>query len=112
MRNKLIILSFAILASLSSLAQTGSFDQLNDEVRISFYPNPATEYIFVEFDEPMEGLEFELNSMIGNRLTVRPDDTEGGKYMFSLENLASGYYFLIIKDENSRFRKALKFLKN
>ena len=56
--------------------------------------------------------EFELNSMIGNKLIIDPEELGYGKYRISLKDFATGYYFLIVKDEDSRFKKAYKFLKN
>ncbi|SNT01641.1 Por secretion system C-terminal sorting domain-containing protein [Ekhidna lutea] len=109
MRNKLIILTFALALSGTTLAQGGSDLQ---EIKVSIYPNPAVESIVVEFDRNLDNPEFELNSMIGNKLTIRPEEVGIGKYKIPVKELATGYYFLIVKDEEKRFRKAFKFLKH
>ena len=72
MRNKLIIISFALLFSGAALAQGGS--DLSQERKISIYPNPAVEHIIVQLDNEFSNAEFELNSMIGNKLQIKPEE--------------------------------------
>lgn len=110
MRNKLIIWSLALAFSFSAAAQ-GSYQDGKD-VDISIYPNPAVEFIMVQVSGELKNAEFELNSMIGNKLFIKPQDAGYGKYKIPVKELATGYYFLIVKDEGARFRKAFKFLKN
>jgi len=111
MRNKLIILSFALVFSFAGLAQISN-NNLTQESKISIYPNPAVEYIVIELDQSLKNVTFELNSMIGNNLSIKPEELGFGKYRISLKDFATGYYFLIVQDESSRFKKAYKFLKN
>jgi hypothetical protein len=110
MRNKLIILSFALAFSGATLAQRGS--DLSQDAKISIYPNPAVESIMIQIDGDFNNAEFELNSMIGNKLQIKPEEVGIGKYKINVKDLATGYYFLIIKDEGKRFKKAYKFLKH
>ncbi len=112
MRNKLIILSFALAASFSGFAQISSGDDIFGESKISIYPNPAVEYIVVELDQSLQGATVELSSMLGNKIFIEPEELGIGKYRIFLKDFATGYYFLIVKDENTRFKKAYKFLKN
>ncbi len=109
MRNKLIILSFAIAFSFTTLAQDSGND-LAPQAKISVYPNPAVEYIIVEFDNSLKNVQFELNSMIGNKMTIEPEELGFGKYRIPLKDFATGYYFLIVHDETARFKMAKKFL--
>lgn len=109
MRNKLIILTFALALSGVSFAQVSGAEQ---DARISIYPNPAVEFIVVQVDGEFSNAEFELNSMIGNKLQIKPEEIGIGKYKIQVKDLATGYYFLIVKDEDRRFKKAYKFLKH
>ncbi|MEP5612521.1 MAG: T9SS type A sorting domain-containing protein [Cyclobacteriaceae bacterium] len=111
MRNKLIILSFAISLSFTALAQSTG-DDLSQEAKISVYPNPAVEYIVVEFDSSLKNATFELNSMIGNKMTIQPEELGFGKYRISVKDFATGYYFLIVQDKAARVKEAVRFLKN
>lgn len=109
MRNKLTILTFALALSIASLAQEGS--NLAQDAEISIYPNPAVEFVMIQVKGDFDNIGFELNSMIGNKLQIKPEEVGIGKYKIPVKDLASGYYFLIVKDETKRFKKAYKFLK-
>ncbi|MBC6410942.1 MAG: T9SS type A sorting domain-containing protein [Ekhidna sp.] len=108
MRSKFIILSFAGLLSLSATAQP-SFGQ---EGKVNIYPNPAVDFLMVQIDGDAADIKFELNSIIGNKVVIKLEEMGDGKYKIPVKNLAIGYYFLIIKDEKKRFKKAFKFLKH
>jgi hypothetical protein len=110
MQNKLIILSFAIFLCGACLAQDRS--AFSDNEKISIYPNPAVEHVIVQLGDGFVNAKFELNSMIGNKIYIQPEEMGGGKYKIPVKNLATGYYFLIVKDEDKRFKKAYKFLKH
>ena len=112
MCSKLIIVSFALGGFFGVVAQQDNHSVPLKEIHISIYPNPASEYLYVDFDYSINKAEFELNSMIGNKIKITPDMVSEGKYRIPLDNLCSGYYFLIVKHEAMRFKKALKFLIN
>lgn len=110
MRNKLTILSFALILSLSAFAQDAG-NELTQQPKISIYPNPAIEHITIDLGDSFKNAKFELNSMIGNKILIQPEDLGYGKYRISIKDFAQGYYFLVIKDDETRFKKAYKFLK-
>ncbi len=124
MHNKLIIASFGLLFALSGFAQTNTGETVNPEInfsnqslktenKIEVYPNPAVEYIIVELsNSTLEKVEFEMHSIIGNSVIISSETLGNGKYRIPVKDLASGYYFLVVKDEISRFKKAYKFLKS
>lgn len=123
--NKWIILSFALILSFFVKGQNGSdlalqaseasiFSQNSlQENQIELYPNPAVDYLIVEIsNSSINNVEFELHSMIGNKIRIEPENIGDHRYRIPLKDFSSGYYFLIVKDEFSRFKKAYKFLKN
>lgn len=109
MRNKLFILTLALALSGVSLAQGES--NLAQDADISIYPNPAVEFIMVQVEGKSDNTAFELHSMIGNKIEIKPEEVGIGKYKIQVKDLATGYYFLVVKNEDQRFRKAYKFLK-
>jgi len=111
MRNKLIILTFAVFICFTSSAQS-SFEARGQETKVSIYPNPAVDILMVQIEGDVLNTTFELNSMIGNKVVIRPEKVGVGKYKIPVKDLTTGYYFLIIKDEEYRFKKAFKFLKH
>ena len=112
-RLKAIILVLMLGVAVPSMAQSsnGGFDQSN--VRIDIYPNPASDHLTVDLSEVnVQNVTFELRSMIGNSIRVNPEKVGYQQYRIQLKHYATGYYFLIIQDEQARFKKAIKFLKH
>lgn len=123
MCNKLTILSFALLFSFASIAQEPSTEvnpeinfsnqSLSTENQIEIYPNPAADYIVIELtNSSLDNIDFEMHSIIGNSIDITFEDLGQDRYKIPVKDFASGYYFLVVKDEIARFKKAYKFLKS
>jgi len=121
MHNKLIILAFTLV--LSGVAYSQSTEVVSNQPSFSseiiqknvieIYPNPAVRFLIVNVkNSTLENTEFEMHSIIGNRMTIKVQDLGQGKYRIPVEHFATGYYFLVVKDEESRFKRAYKFLKD
>lgn len=123
MHNKLIIFSFALVLSLAAMAQdqssavvsternmvVGNIDVTNT---IKLYPNPTVTDLFIQVENStLKNTQIELHSLIGNQITISPERIGEGKYRVSVEGLASGYYLIVVRDDQSRFKVARKFLK-
>ena len=99
------------MLSYSASAQS-SFGGNGQDTKVSIYPNPAVDVLMVKIDGEISKTTFELNSMIGNKVTIKPEQVGVGRYKIPVKDLATGYYFLVIKNEEQRFKKAIKFLKH
>lgn len=85
---------------------------LEAENQVEIYPNPATTNLFIEIkNSTLEQVEFEMHSIIGNKVEVDPEEVSDSKYRIPINELSTGYYFVVIKDSPTRFNKAFKFLK-
>ncbi len=123
MNNKLIITSFLLLISLIGYSQVEETNVVSAESnifheplistnKIEIYPNPAVEYIIVDIDNStLANTEFELRSIIGTEIKIKPEEMGNGRFRINVKDYATGYYFLIVKDEVTRFKKAYRFLK-
>ena len=79
---------------------------------IRLFPNPAVEYLIVEIkDMEMTSVDFELNNIIGNTISLRSEKIEGNRYKFYVKDLSPGYYFLTVKDNNTGYKRAVRFVK-
>ena len=120
MYNKFIISAFSLLLCCSVFAQQDDrvlgqdpFQQQLQENKIEIYPNPAVKHLTVEIsNSSLENVVFELHSIIGNQMTIRPQDLGNGKFKIPVDGFATGYYFLLVIDEEARFKRAYKFLKD
>ena len=121
MHNKLTILALTLVLCVTGYAQDveavsvqpafGS--EILQENVIDIYPNPAVRFLIVNIENSiMENTEFELHSIIGNQMTIKIQDLGQGKYRIPVDHFATGYYFLVVKDEETRFKRAYKFLKD
>ena len=120
MNNKLLIISLGLLLCGAAQAQgpdngqeKSAFQSTLQENKIDIYPNPAVEYLIVQIsNSSLTKMEFEMHSIIGNQMTIKAQDLGNGRFRIPVDNFATGYYFLIVKDENARFKRAFKFLKD
>lgn len=112
MRSKLSFIFFILITGSFVLGQNGNGKGAQNP-EISIYPNPAADYIIIEFDYTFHRASFELHSMIGNKIKITPEELSQGKFRISLKDFATGYYFLIVKDKSSLERTVVyKILKN
>lgn len=90
-----------------------SQDLINN-INIELYPNPATDYITVKFQNKLnvDDFEFKIYSLIGNQFNSDSERVSDRELKIDLKNISKGIFFLIINEKNDRKRKILKFLKN
>jgi len=85
-----------------------NFEEVNI---IGIYPNPATDYIIVEIKQlELQNARFVLTSMIGNEIEITQEALGEDKFRIGLVGYPTGFYFLVIEDDPSQFKKAFKFL--
>ena len=78
---------------------------------IGIYPNPATDYIMVEIKQSqLQNAHFVLTSMIGNEIEITPEALGEDIFRIGLVGYPAGFYFLVIEDDPSQFKKAFRFL--
>ena len=85
----------------------------NSEVMntIGIYPNPAVDYIIIEIEKSqLENPRFVLTSMIGNEIEITAETLGEDKFRIGLIGYPAGFYFLVIQDDLSQFKKAFRFL--
>lgn len=86
--------------------------EINLAKSVHLFPNPATEDVFIELDEfTAQNVTVTVHTIIGNELPVEKEVVEDNLIRVKVKDLASGYYLLAIKDEESKFRGTYKFLK-
>ncbi|MBL7857784.1 MAG: T9SS type A sorting domain-containing protein [Cyclobacteriaceae bacterium] len=79
---------------------------------VKIFPNPAVEFVHVRI-ETVDALKMRitLHNIIGNELSIETEVVDAHEVRVRVKDLASGYYLLAVKDEESKFRGAYKFLK-
>jgi hypothetical protein len=95
-----------------SMPQPPAAEEINLSKTVHLFPNPATEDVFVEVGHfPAANVNLTVHSIIGNKLDVETEVVSEHVIRVRVKDLASGYYLLAVKDEDSNFRGTYKFLK-
>ncbi len=80
--------------------------------QVEIYPNPSVNFLIIEIkNSELERVEFEMRSIIGNKVKIVPEEIGRDKFRINVKDFSTGYYFIIVKDEFTRFKEAYKFLK-
>lgn len=117
-KNLLLVILMILTCNLA-FAQTPGVEGTefeNQELRftnvVEIFPNPTSDFLHVTIkDSEMTSVGFEMYNIIGNMLRVEYEKVGSNKFKIPVKDLASGYYMLIIKDDDTRYRKAFKFMK-
>lgn len=79
---------------------------------ITLYPNPAIEFIDINLSILQAGnVQLTLHNIIGNEIPIESEILEEHKIRVRVKDLATGYYLLAVRDEQSKFRGTYKFIK-
>ena len=86
--------------------------ELQEEIAISLYPNPANNRVFLECSShEYEMCTVSVFTILGQNLVSKSWNTkENNSLQFTIESYPPGTYFIKIQSEN--FTKVLKFIKN
>lgn len=105
-----------LLTSVSTFAQSNGelygaeFVDISASIRL--YPNPAPEYVYVQLGMlKADKVKLTIHTVIGNETSPEIDKIDDHQVRIRVKDMASGYYFLTIKDDDTRFRATYKFLK-
>lgn len=86
--------------------------QLDIVNKVELFPNPVQDYLQVRIlNSNLVNARFEMHSIIGNVVHIATEQVGSDTYRIPVEGFANGYYFLVIKDDVTRFSEAFKFLK-
>lgn len=115
---RLIFVVFVLPAFQLAMAQSQPENQppasqeINLTKSVHLFPNPATEFVDVQLDHfPADNVQLTVHNIIGNELQVETEVLDENLIRVKVKDLASGYYLLAVKDEESKFRGTYKFLK-
>jgi hypothetical protein len=79
---------------------------------IKVFPNPAPEYVNVQLGSLYaKDVRLSILNVIGSELNPEVETINEHEMRIRVKEMAPGYYFLTVKDENSKFKGIYKFLK-
>jgi hypothetical protein len=79
---------------------------------VSVFPNPATEYIHIKFEQPIAvKSKVTVHNIIGNALDVERENIDDHELRLRIKDLPVGYYLLAVREEETNSVGTVKFLK-
>jgi hypothetical protein len=116
MRPLLVIIMFVALMASSLEGRSQGREDFGQPLSksIHIFPNPAnnlSEYINVRVAPfSSQKIKLSLHNIIGNEINVDTEVVDEHELRMRIKELASGYYFITVKDEISNFRGTYKLL--
>ncbi len=79
---------------------------------VTIFPNPATEFVTIKVTEFLvANVNVTLHNILGNKMEIETEVINEHELRVKVKDLASGYYLLAVKDEESKYRGTFKFVK-
>jgi hypothetical protein len=115
LKKALFMIAFAAVASLG-------YGQFREEKfgpnspdpikKVEVYPNPAIEFLSLKFEAPQaRKVQLTVHNILGNTLEVETEIVDEHEIKLKVKELATGYYFVSVRDEQTNLRGTYKFLK-
>jgi hypothetical protein len=80
--------------------------------QVQVYPNPAIEFLSLKFETPQaKKVRLSVHNILGNTLEVETEIVDEHEIKLKVKELATGYYFVSVRDEQANLRGTYKFLK-
>jgi len=104
---------FSLTVAGLSAQDMSYYAERNDPgVSIQLYPVPAQDYVNIKLGQlKAQGIRLSLHNVIGNELPTEVETVNDTEIRLRVKDMASGYYFITIKDDVTRYRGTFKFLK-
>jgi hypothetical protein len=116
---KFILILMMAFAAGVSFAQSQAEISMNAErestsLPVHIFPNPAVnvDYVHVKIEDlTADKVVLAVHNILGNEMSVEKEIVNDHELRVYIKDLATGYYFLAIKDDESKYRRTFKFLK-
>ncbi|HMR56577.1 MAG TPA: T9SS type A sorting domain-containing protein [Cyclobacteriaceae bacterium] len=80
--------------------------------QVQVYPNPAVEFLSLKFETPLaKKVRLTVHNILGNTLEVETEVVDEHEIKLKVKDLATGYYFVSVRDDQAALRGTYKFLK-
>ncbi|BDD06119.1 T9SS type A sorting domain-containing protein [Aureibacter tunicatorum] len=110
-----ILFIFFSFCAINSYGQTEQpfIGLKNMKNRVQLFSSPTSSILSIKIDDAnFDNLQFKVYNIVGNEVDISVETVKKNNYYrIPTSKFASGYYFLVLKDEKTRFQEALKFSK-
>jgi len=112
-----LFLGGVLSAYSQSAGQPGSELSYGTEQReisaaIKLYPNPAPDYLYVQLGGlKASNATISVHTISGNEIRPEVETIDDHEVRVTVKDFSPGYYFLSVKDTQSKYQGVFKFLK-
>lgn len=111
----LLIIGFACEVTFAQAIrpyEPGQPEKAANSISISLYPNPATDFLNVKLGEVnSHQSKITLFNILGNEVQAEIEIIDDHEVRVHVKELATGYYLVSVRDEQTKFKGTYKFLK-
>ena len=114
LKKAIFLIAIVAVAHLSyGQVREESFGANPDPIKqVQVYPNPAIEFLSLKFEAPQaKKVKLTVHDILGNTLEVETEVVDEHEIKLKVKELATGYYFVSVRDEQANLRGTYKFLK-
>jgi hypothetical protein len=114
MKPHLIVFLMAFLGFFSQavgqdIQETSNLENVK---QVKLYPNPAIEFLTVKFETPQaKKAKFVLHNILGSEVEVEQEVIDDFEVRIKVKELNTGFYLLLVRNEETGLKGAYKFLK-
>jgi hypothetical protein len=110
---KIILMGLAIGSASFAVAQDRGSALLTDQAKqVKLFPNPATEFLTIKFETPQaRKVKLVLHNIIGGELETEAEIIDDFEVRIKVKDLSTGFYLLLIRNDETGVKTANKFLK-
>jgi len=112
LKSVLVVVGVFIVSVAMAQGERTDYASVDLAKQVKLYPNPAIEFLTVKFETPQaKKVKLVLHSIIGNELETESEIVDEFEVRVRVKDLSTGFYLLSIKNNETGFKGAYKFLK-
>jgi hypothetical protein len=107
-----LLVAFTAGVSYGQTHSENGYTNGNANESVHIFPFPATDYVHVRVDDvPATHVKLTLHNILGNPMEIETEIVDEHELRIKVKELATGYYLLSIKDNESKYGRIYKILK-
>jgi len=82
------------------------------KVKVEVFPNPTTDFLTIDLSKlDLKKPNIEIRNIIGSKMAMIKEDEGDKKIRVDVTSYPRGYYFVLVKDDQSKFQQTIRFSK-
>lgn len=103
-------MSIAVSAQSGGLSSANSNG--NEKVKVEVFPNPTSDFLNIDLSHlNLKKPKIEIRSLIGKKMRINLEKNGLKKYKIDVEAFSTGYYLVLVMDDQTKFQQTVRFSK-